>query len=86
MWQIEYTKEVRDYIYDFYPYTHTVWQTIKALRQSPTGLPATGYKQLRSNVFLWEVNDHLVVYERNPERRKLIFFVLKPAGEEFFDA
>ncbi len=85
MWQIEYTKEVRDYIYDSYPYTHTVWQTIKSLRQRPDAIPAQGWTQLEPNVFLWAVDDHLVLYERNIAARKLVVFVLKPSSDEDFD-
>ena len=85
MWLIEYTKEVRDYIFDSYPYTHAVWQAIKSLRQTPNGLPAQGWTQLEPNVFLWEVDDHEVLYERHKDEQKLILFVLKPRAIEDFD-
>lgn len=40
MWKIEYSKEVRNYLYDSYPYTETIWQTMKALRHQADGLPS----------------------------------------------
>ncbi|MFN8491066.1 MAG: hypothetical protein U0350_25955 [Caldilineaceae bacterium] len=86
MWRSEYTKEVWDYIFDSYPYTHTVWQTIKSLRQTPNGLPPQGWTQLEPEVFLWQVEEHDVLYERHQEDRKLMIFVLKPSASEEFDA
>ncbi len=85
MWLIEYTKEVRNYIFDSYPYTHMVWQAIKSLCQTPSGISAQGCTQLEPNVFLWEVADHEVLYERNSDEHKLIVFVLKPSAAEEFD-
>lgn len=81
MWTIKYTKEVRDYIYDSYPYTEAVWQAVKALRQQPDGLPSAEYVQLEVNVFKWEIVNHTVVYERNGQNNTLTIFVMKPSAE-----
>lgn len=82
MWTVTYTKEVRNYIYDSYPYTETVWQAVKSLRQTTKGLPATGWKEKEPNVFLWEVADHQIISERNVDQRILNIFVMKPRLEE----
>lgn len=82
MWTIKYTKEVRDYIYDSYPYTEVVWQAVKSLRQLQNGVPSSDCRQLERNVFLWEVAGHLVLYERNKSDRILTVFVMKPIAEE----
>jgi hypothetical protein len=78
MWEVKYSREVRNYIYDSYPYTDAVWQAIKSLRKTDEGMPPAGYRQLEPNVFLWVVEHHLVVYERFVERRQLFVTVLKP--------
>jgi len=85
MWRIEYTKEVRDYIFDSYPYTHAVWQALKSLRQTANGLPAKGWSELETEVFLWQIEEHEVLYERHRAERKLIIFVLKPSSSEALD-
>lgn len=82
MWDVKYTKEVRNYIYDSYPYTEAVWQAVKTLRQTKDGLPPSEWKEREPNVFLWEVADHQVLYERNTEQRLLTVFVMKPRTEE----
>lgn len=82
MWAVEYSREVRNYIYDSYPYTDAVWQAIKSLRQTKEGIPAEGVTQLEPGVCLWEVVNHLVVYERDVERQTLIVTVVKPVEEE----
>ena len=80
MWKIEYSQEVRNYIYDSYPYTATIWQTIKALCHTPNGLPPVNYIEIAPDTFLWQVEEHLVIYERHVGQRKLVFTVLKPGN------
>ena len=82
MWRIEYRKEVRNYIYDSYPYTETIWQTIKALRHTPDGLPPANYITLAPNIFQWSVASHLVVYRRHWDQNKLDFLIIKPLDNE----
>jgi hypothetical protein len=81
MWEVKYSKEVRNYIYDSYPYTEAVWQALKTLRHTDEGLPLAGYRQLEPNIFLWEVENHLVVYERFVEQRQLLITILKPVTD-----
>lgn len=81
MWTIKYTKEVRDYIYDSYPYTEAIWQAVKSIRQLENGVPSSDCRQLEPNVFLWEVAGHLVLYERNESDHTLTVFVMKPIAE-----
>lgn len=78
MWAIEYKRDVRNYIYDSYPYTETVWQAMKALCYTADGLPPDNYTPLEPEVYLWQVADHQVVYHRDLAQHKLIFVVLKP--------
>lgn len=78
MWSIEYSREVRNYIYDSYPYTEAIWQAIKTLRQTKDELPAEGCRQLGLETYLWEVADHTVIYQRVVAQRKLVITVLKP--------
>ena len=85
MWALSYSKEVRNYIYDSYPYTEDVWQAIKSLRQTQDGIPPTGWKKLEAELYLWLVADHWVVYQRLIDEQKLIVTVLKPIAEQDFD-
>lgn len=85
MWTVEYSKEVRDYIFDSYPYTEKVWQALKSLRQSTDGLPPSNYLMIETETYLWKIADHLVIYQRAVTRQKLIFTVLKPVGDDGFD-
>jgi hypothetical protein len=85
MWKIEYSKEVRNYLYDSYPYTETVWQTIKALRHQVDGLPPAGsdYYEIETERFVWDVAAHTVVYERRSDERSLFFAVVKPSNDDW---
>jgi hypothetical protein len=85
MWSLSYSKEVRNYIYDSYPYTEAVWQAIKSLRQTQDGIPSTGWKKLESELYLWLVAEHWVVYQRLVDEQQLIVTVLKPIAEQDFD-
>lgn len=80
MWKIEYSREVRNYIYDSYPYTAEIWQLLKTLRTTANGLPLEGYTEISPNIFHWTALEHVVIYERYPERNLLYFFVLKPVN------
>ena len=78
MWRIEYDRSVRNYIYDSYPYTEKIWQTIKSLRNIESGIPTSNVTQLEPEVFLWTVEEHEVIYRRLRAERILKFLVLKP--------
>ncbi len=85
MWTLGHSREVRNYIYDSYPYTAEVWQAIKSLRKTEDGIPPTGWKELERDLYLWLVAGHWVVYKRLVEGQKLIVTALKPVDELEFD-
>ena len=76
MWEIKYSQEVRNYIYD--SYTAMVWDVIKSLKNSSDGLPPAGAQLLEPELYLWEVANHLVIYRRLTAERILKFIVVKP--------
>jgi len=78
MWTIGYSQEVRNYIFDSYPYTAEIWQQIKSLRQTSNGLPESGWKIIEPGLYLWVVAGHSVIYKRLIEERKIVVTVLKP--------
>jgi len=78
MWKIEYSQEVRNYIYDSYPYTEAVWKIIKSLRHTPDGQPSTHHTEIPPNTIYWEIADHIVIYERYPEQQRIKINILKP--------
>lgn len=82
MWEIRYSKEVRDYIYDSYPYTESVWQAMKSLRNTRDGIPDDKVQQLELELFLWEVAGHTIIYRRSRATRTLRFLIAKPFGAE----
>jgi len=85
MWTLGYSREVRNYIYDSYPYPAAVWQAIKSLRQTKDALPARGWRELEPDLYLWMIADHWVVYKRLVAEQKLVVTALKPVDESVFD-
>lgn len=82
MWEIRYSKEVRDYIYDSYPFTESVWKAMKSLKNICEGLPDDKVQQLELDLFLWEVAGHTVIYRRSKVTKTLHFLIAKPFGAE----
>lgn len=78
MWTLRYAKEVRNYIFDSYPYTEVIWQAIKALRDSENALPAVNLTEIEPNLYQWETHGHIVIYQRKIQQRELIIAALKP--------
>lgn len=85
MWKIEYSKEVRNYLYDSYPYTAAIWQMLKTLRTTSDGLPLAAYRVTETEpmIITWQALDHLIMYERNLDRQALYFFIVKPLDEDW---
>jgi hypothetical protein len=82
MWQLEYSREARNYAIDSHPYNEAVLIALEGLALTVEGIPAEGCTQVEPGVYLWEVADHQAVYERilGPEGapRLLHVLILKP--------
>ena len=77
MWQLEYSPEAINYLTGNWPYTVTVYEAIKALANTPYGVPREGAHQ-EPDCLMWTTENHLVVYERNEPARGLRIITIKP--------
>ena len=66
VWELEYSLEARNYLYDSYPYTEEVMIAIEMLRYDPDAVPPEGYTQIEPGVYLWEVLHHLILFQKLP--------------------
>ncbi len=64
LWDIEYSLEARNYLYDSYPYTEAILIAIEELRFLKDAIPAQGCTQLELGVYMCEMLRHVVVYRR----------------------
>lgn len=76
MWEIEFSREANNYALDSHPYNEYVLIAIENLATSKDGLPSEGYYQLLEQWCIWEVAEHTVVYEREPQT--LYIWIIKP--------
>lgn len=63
IWDIEYNPEARNYLYDSYPYTEEILIAIEGLRFLEDALPTEGAQELEPGVYMWEILQHLVLYQ-----------------------
>ncbi len=82
MWEIKYTKEVRNYLYDSYPYTAEVWQAAKALRAMDRALPMEEHVEIEPGVYLWRVAGHFVIYRKIESEQIVRILVMKPGARQ----
>ena len=76
-WEIRYSQEADNYLFDNYPYTDTLdWALIALL--DTEGIPPQGAHQLEPGVFMCEIERHTVVYARMPELRRIRILIIKP--------
>jgi hypothetical protein len=82
MWQLEFDREPGNYIIDSHPYNEAVLIALEDLALNAEGIPAEGCTQIEPGVYLWEVADHQVVYQRIPgpegTPHRLHVLILKP--------
>ena len=81
LWDIEYSLEARNYLYDSYPYTEAILIAIEELRFIKDALPPQGGTQLEPGVYMYEMLRHLVVYRRilNAQPKPLLWIgMVKP--------
>lgn len=78
MWHLEYDREPSNYAIDSHPYNEAVLIALEELAQTDDGIPAEGCTEIEPGLYLWEVADHLVIYERIEAQRRLHVLILKP--------
>ena len=64
IWDIEYSLEASNYLYDSHPYTENILVAIEELRFYKDAIPPEGGTQIEPGVYLCELMHHLVVYRR----------------------
>ncbi len=77
LWEIEYTREVKNYFIDSGAYTGNLLGEIERLRYRESGLPEANYAEIEPDHIEWFVLDHWVYYWKE-ENRKLVIAVVKP--------
>lgn len=76
-WEIRYSQEAANYLFDNYPYTEALdWALIALL--DTEGIPEQGAHQLEPDILMCEIAKHTVIYKRMPEFKRLRILVLKP--------
>jgi len=64
LWDIEYSREARNYLYDSHPYTENILIAIEELRFTKDAIPPEGCTQLEPGVYMCEMLRHMVVYQK----------------------
>jgi len=81
LWDIKYSIEARNYLYDSYPYTEDILIEIEKLRFTEAAIPIAGCTQIEPHVYMWTTLRHMVVYRRMPDidpRPALWIAIVKP--------
>jgi hypothetical protein len=78
-WTIEFGQEAANYAVDSHPYNEDVLIAIEQLAASKEGWPVTGHFQIMENWCIWEIAEHIVVYEVERFSMSIIITVIKPA-------
>lgn len=78
MWQLDYTRETRNYFIDNDPYTFSLLIKIEELKFTPEGIPPEGCTQIEDGLLWWEILNHAVIYERLETAKQLIICAIKP--------
>jgi hypothetical protein len=77
-WEIGFSIEASNYAIDSHPYNEAVLQAIEFLAFSEHGLPEEAVSELEPELYLWQVEQHEVFFQRFPTERRLWIAVLKP--------
>jgi hypothetical protein len=80
MWELDYIDEVKFYFIDNGDLVFEVLVKIEELKYIESGVPAEGCAQIEPEVYLWEVLQHWVIYQRSPTMRKLRIAAIKPVA------
>ena len=64
LWDIEYSLEARNYLYDSYPYTENILIAIEELRFTPDATPPEGCIEIEPGIYMCEMLHHMVVYQK----------------------
>lgn len=80
IWEIAYSDEARNYLYDSYPYTEAVLIEIERLRLIKDAVPGEGCTQIEPNIYMWDVLQHMVLFEKVTAvaKPKLKILIVKP--------
>ncbi|MBV7328253.1 hypothetical protein KFU94_08320 [Chloroflexi bacterium TSY] len=78
MWQIEFSQEASNYAIDSHPYNEDVLIAIEKLAFTEDGFPEDGSYQTLEQWCVWEILDHVVVYERVNQVLYIYIWMIKP--------
>jgi len=78
MWQLDYTREARNYFLDNDPYSFSLLIKIEELKFTLDGIPVEGCTQIEDGLLWWETLSHAVIYARLPAENRLVISAIKP--------
>lgn len=78
MWEIEFSQEASNYALDSLPYNEDVLIAVERLIFAKNGLPTEGVYQTIEQWCIWEIADHMVVYDRDERMLQIYVWVIKP--------
>lgn len=76
-WSTSYAQEVKNYFVDNGELVTDVFMAIEALKFSD-GIPDSGATQIVQGELLFEVGNHIVIYERIAAQRLIVVLIVKP--------
>jgi hypothetical protein len=77
-WTLELRREAANYMLDSWPYLRELRWALSTLRNTKDAIPAGGAHQLEPGLLMIEAANHLIVYERGEQERKIIIWAIKP--------
>ncbi len=78
MWEIEFSREANNYAIDSHPYNEAVLLAIEQLAFSKDGWPSEGVYRALDNWCIWEIADHIVLYEKEDRTLYIYLWMIKP--------
>ena len=78
MWSIEYAEEAKLYFIDNRDLVFDLLVQIEELKFAEDGYPPGNWIELETDVILWSVLNHLVIFQRRETDHHLRIAVVKP--------
>lgn len=78
MWEIDYSSEAKFYFIDNGDLVFNLLVKISELAHTPDGIPSEGCTQEAPGRYWWEVLQHIVIYRRIANEKKLEILIVKP--------
>ena len=71
-WTLHLHRDVIRYLVSLRESGDAIRRAVRSLAYLGDGIPPGGVTQIQLGILLWETEGHAVVYEREPEKRRLL--------------